>query len=98
MAFNRSGPPSLRLITGGKSPDASLLRVEVLLSEIEHGGTSRAQIRELSDSIKSKIAFLESRLAHDRKALREDLQSFLVVMASSRKDELSGSGVVFRMF
>lgn len=96
MATTHSGPPSLRLIQGGNRPRTFTSRVEVLLSEIERGGTSRAQIQELSESIKAKIAFLESKLAHDAKDLREGLQSFLVVMPSSRKDELSGSGVVFK--
>lgn len=96
MGITRPGPPHLRLIKGGDPSRGFTSGVEVLLSEIEHGGSSRAQIRELSESIKAKITFLESKLANDAKDLREDLQSFLVVIASSRQDELRGSGVVFK--
>lgn len=95
MAIKRLGPPTLRLIPGGDSPRFTS-RVGSLLSEIEHGGTSITQMRELSASIRSKIAYLESKLAHDAKTLRQDVQSFLVAMASSRKDELSGSGINFK--
>ncbi|MFH1520527.1 MAG: hypothetical protein ABID61_02700 [Candidatus Micrarchaeota archaeon] len=91
-----SKPPQLRLIRGGNSPPFDSYATSVLISEIERGGVSSTKLRELSTSIRSKIASLESELEHDAKDLRSGLHSFLVAMASSRKDELRGSGVVFR--
>ncbi|MFH1785759.1 MAG: hypothetical protein ABH842_04995 [Candidatus Micrarchaeota archaeon] len=96
MANTQSRPPNLRLIKGDHTTPFNRSRTEVLLSEIQTGGPSYMKIRELSKQIKSKIAFLEAELADDGKNLRSGLQNFLAVMASSRKDELTGSGVDFR--
>lgn len=96
MASTHSKPPHLRVIQGGKFPPFVRSKAQVLLSELEHGGQSRTMLRELAVQIRAKVSFLETQLADDAKNLRAGLQSFLKTMASSRKDELSGSGVDFR--
>ena len=71
--------------------------VGVLLSEMGSGSIAPDDRKLLLSKMREKVRTLKAELDGDGTALRSRVVSYLRTMAGGREDELSGSGVDFRV-
>lgn len=75
----------------------SFKSVGVLLSAVQSGSISSDDKRLLLAKIREKIKTLKQELDSDGKGLDARVRSYLLTIAGGQEDELSGSGVDFRV-
>jgi hypothetical protein len=98
LFMNKRGSGSNVIDISARMPASKAFKsVGVLLSAIESGSITPDDKKMLLGKIREKINTLEAELAGDGKGLGARVQSYLRTMAGGREDELSGSGVDFRV-